>query len=369
MSNWFDRGWSYSQNGGLALAQFYRLAVQEGLLFGGRGTWRSEVVPTPDTIGGVGGESIATWASPYESDALIRMPDGLALLTWSSQEISAHVVAPSAAQADGIRGAIYGAFPPSVVSDEQVDANFWYMTAHGPQKTTRKIDVPSWAAIRDNYAQTVREELERTMFGWTPGAGGRMLLWTGPVGCGKTYALRALAREWRPWCQIDYITDPEEFFGKPAYMMSALLQQGGSDVPSTAASVGDAIRPSWHLVVLEDCGEMLTKDAKERVGPNLGRLLNLTDGLIGQGLRVLVLVTTNEDSGSLHDAVVRPGRCASRVAFNRLNDAEVRIWRAGHSLEQRPTPRSVSLAELFAEKGGIAMPRQISTPAGFGRLS
>jgi hypothetical protein len=50
--------------------------------------------------------------------------------------------------------------------------------------------------------------------------------------------------------------------------------------------------------------------------------LNVVDGLIGQGLRVLVLVTTNEELKSLHPAVARPGRAAANIEFHALSRHE-----------------------------------------------
>jgi hypothetical protein len=52
-------------------------------------------------------------------------------------------------------------------------------------------------------------------------------------------------------------------------------------------------------------------DAKEQAGQGLSRFLNVVDSIIGQGLRVLILVTTNEPLRRLHPAVSRPGRCAA----------------------------------------------------------
>ena len=114
--------------------------------------------------------------------------------------------------------------------------------------------------------------------------------------------------------------------------------------------------PPWTLVVLEDTGEMLSVDAKERVGASLMRLLNLTDGLIGQGLKVMVLITTNEEGHTLHQAVTRPGRCAHQVTFAPLSATEADEWR-----EREEIPGLVdgprTLAELYAERAGMARPQ------------
>ena len=48
---------------------------------------------------------------------------------------------------------------------------------------------------------------------------GQLLLWHGEPGTGKTYALRALAWEWRAWCRFHYVTDPERFFNEANYML------------------------------------------------------------------------------------------------------------------------------------------------------
>ena len=45
-------------------------------------------------------------------------------------------------------------------------------------------------------------------------------------------------------------------------------------------------------------------DARQEAGASLGRLLNLTDGILGHGLRVLLLITTNEPMRALHPAAV-----------------------------------------------------------------
>jgi len=114
--------------------------------------------------------------------------------------------------------------------------------------------------------------------------------------------------------------------------------------------------------VLEDTGELLAADAKERTGQGLSRLLNLVDGIIGQGLRVLVLVTTNEPLQRLHPAVARPGRCAARLEFEPFPAAEAVAWLAERGIDDR-NATSATLANLFARVEGYE--QEPEKPVGF----
>jgi len=80
-------------------------------------------------------------------------------------------------------------------------------------------------------------------------------------------------------------------------------------------------------------------------------LLNVTDGLLGQGMNAIVLVTTNEPLRKLHPAVQRPGRCKAQVEFQPLPAEQANRWLAGHGSDSRvddPTP----LADLYALLAG-----------------
>src|SRR5262249_54402747 len=93
---------------------------------------------------------------------------------------------------------------------------------------------------------------------------------------------------------------------------------------------------------------------KRQTGQGLSRLLNVVDGLIGQGLRILVLVTTNEPFGALNEAVSRPGRCAAVVEFTAFDAAEADAWlaRAGAA----PAGQTATLAQLYAHIAGAPIP-------------
>lgn len=92
---------------------------------------------------------------------------------------------------------------------------------------------------------------------------------------------------------------------------------------------------------------MLRGGAKRSAGQALSRLLNLTDGLLGQGQNVLVAITTNEELGRLHPAVVRPGRCLAQIEVGPLPRDEAARWLGTEAGLVGP---SATLAELYALK-------------------
>ena len=115
--------------------------------------------------------------------------------------------------------------PPDPSSSHEVPVTFWMYTPQGPRPSWRPIAVPAWDEIESNYAARTRNQLAALMQDFEPARGGQLILWHGDAGTGKTFALRALAWEWREWCQIHYIVDPDSFFGEHAdYLMSVLLE-------------------------------------------------------------------------------------------------------------------------------------------------
>jgi ATPase family associated with various cellular activities (AAA) len=246
-------------------------------------------------------------------------------------------------------------YPVAVPAEaQQASITFWTAGDRHAQQATRQIDVPTWNEIGDNYPSDVARELAPLMSARYRPSRGRLLLWHGEPGTGKTYALRALAWEWRDWCRFHYITDPERFFGDNArYMLNVLL-----DAPEE-----DDGEELWRLLILEDTGELLAADAKEQTGQGLSRLLNVVDGLIGQGLRVMVLVTTNETLRRLHSAVARPGRCAELIEFTPFSADEAGEWLERHGTEAAAAPGT--LASLFARAAGEETREKV--PVGFTR--
>lgn len=89
-----------------------------------------------------------------------------------------------------------------------------------------------------------------------------------------------------------------------------------------------------------------TGHARRAAGQALSRLLNLTDGLLGQGRRVLAAITTNENIGALHPAAVRPGRCLAQIEVGPLPGPEAARWLG----EADGTVGPMTLADLYAHR-------------------
>jgi Domain of unknown function (DUF5925)/ATPase family associated with various cellular activities (AAA) len=280
-------------------------------------------------------------------DALLAAGDGwtIRVVRWQSGGAEVTVTAATDELARAVLAQATKDAAAEPAGDEAVSMGFWYRSPRrGPHRASRPLSAAPWADIRANYPAAAAAALDKLMAVTSDTVHGHLVLLHGEAGTGKTTALRTLAREWRSWCRADCVLDPETLFSEPGYLMDVAI--GFDD--------DDEDGPPWRLLLLEDCDELI----KSQAGQPLSRLLNLTDGMLGQGRKVLVAITTNEDLRQLHPAVVRPGRCLAHIEIGPLAPAEA------SALLGQPVATPITLAEVYAMRNGHATDRPADTGIG-----
>lgn len=120
----------------------------------------------------------------------------------------------------------------------------------------------------------------------------------GEPGCGKSYCIRKLIQD----CDTTF------------YVLDANIL--GS---ITSAAFVDFLMDECSncVLILEDC-EKLLMDRSSSYNPFLSTVLNLSDGLLGDGLKLKFICTFNTNIQNIDPAVLRKGRLTGKYEFKKL---------------------------------------------------
>lgn len=229
-----------------------------------------------------------------------------------------------------------------ISEDNHVSINVWYDSPDGANYYNRKIEVPKFGEIEHNYSSKLRRHVKDLFEIEKPWERGKLIFWMGPPGTGKTYCVRSLIEHWKNDFTINLIVDPESFLRNPCYLKEVVLSHSGRSDKA-------------NLIILEDCPRSVLKEARAGSDSyNMGRLLNITDGILGQGLKLIFLMTTNDDIKDIDKAFLRDGRCLQRLKFGLLDPESANEWLEKNGYEgDFVTKEDIELARLFAIKNNL----------------
>lgn len=174
-------------------------------------------------------------------------------------------------------------------------------------------------------------------------------IFDGPPGTGKTSYLRHLMRE---------LKDSHRFYFIGSANLNLLRD---SEFVDFWASERRLHADLAFVVVLEDAESVLMSRRSDN-RQEVSLLLNLTDGILGEFLKLQVICTINCNIQELDAALLRPGRLLAHRHFGKLTreQAEKLAQKLGKTL---PQAEQYSLAEVFH---GTLEHRLERRPLGFG---
>jgi len=208
-----------------------------------------------------------------------------------------------------------------------------YSGLEGASIMSRRINCPSWDEVQNNYPYT-QKQIDDLFKLENPDRHGKFIFWHGIAGSGKSFLIRAALQKWKNNVRCMYIVDPENFFNNANYMQEILLHRpSDADDDDDMYSVYDdedynesPEGSKFRLLIIEDgLNNLLTDTRSVREGA-VSRFLNLTDGILGQGLRLVFLVTSNEKVNKIDEAFLRKGRCLQELEFPKLQKTEAKQW-------------------------------------------
>ena len=338
-------------NGDVQTAVFLRRGLERALRFHTSDGWSTDLRSLEEFVRLIDGEVLLDSHKDEGEFVVLDLPQSVLVVelnelsaTTPSVFVQIHAASRQAARLEMARVKELIPLADEPASD-QISVGFWYFTNRGPRKVMRRLSAPAWSEGARNYPTSTRRLLEPLMADLPAVlSGGRLILWHGAPGTGKTSALRTVARESAKDILLEYVLDPDAFFGnETGYFVSVLFNDED-----------EVEEGKTRLLVLEDCDDLLAADAKA-TAQGLARLLNLVDGLIGQGLRIGALITTNDPLTGFHPAVSRPGRCGAAISFDAFDQEEADQWLAREGVAAQGRDKT-SLAELLAIRDGRSLP-------------
>lgn len=253
-------------------------------------------------------------------------------------------------EADCCRNSVYEFTVVSFLNYENALTEFAKNYKRKPRKTIRilvddggvylkDVDFAGKPLERGNYTDAVLESVDHVIADLNAtDPCGRVILFDGPPGTGKTRAIMSLPD----------VVPRGLFVMIPSGMIGSMSSPGFLNLLLTEKPEDGPL-----VLIVEDADEAIT-ERKSGSPDALSSILNMSDGIYGQILDIRILASTNAPITSLDQAVTRPGRLCRRVEIGALPSTQANAIYL--RLTGKPGPFAeghfITLAEIYLEASG-----------------
>ena len=201
----------------------------------------------------------------------------------------------------------------------------------------------------DNYEDNVAEDTRHILKDLeTNLPSGRMVIFDGAPGTGKTYLVRGLLSEIK---NAMFVLIPPDMVGEltnPSLVKSIVQNHETLGGPT--------------VFIIEDADKCLATRGPDNLHI-LTNLLNLSDGIIGSLCDIRIICTTNARFEDIEEAVLRPGRLCRRIHIGELTRARaMAIYNrlTGKTIDLKNKEYSLAEVYRFARQDGWE-PKKLDT--------
>lgn len=207
------------------------------------------------------------------------------------------------------------------------------------------IGYPGKEIIKTNYSELVMKGFDRIVKDiCSKKPSGFLTIISGPPGTGKTYMVRGI---------IDATEKDALFITIPPSTVASM--SGPHIVPLLAEIREYYLRDKTCVVfVIEDADDILVPRGADNMS-SISTLLNCTDGITGSMFDMRFIATTNADSLTFDNALIRPGRLSCKLDIDVLNRREAIIAYniiTNSNDGKNVIMKDMTLAEVYAKANG-----------------